>query len=175
MAVVLDGRIYVVGGGSPRPGAGLETWSFDPASGAWTAGLAPIPTERNHLAAVAFDGRVWAIGGRIGSNLDTVESYDPATDRWTVESPLAEPQGALTAGVIDGRIHAVGGEDLDSFQAMDLHQAFDPADGTWRRYPDLPRPRHGLASGVIDEHWIVVGGGPVADYSASDRVDVYEP
>jgi N-acetylneuraminic acid mutarotase len=120
-AITIGDRIYVVAGVSTRPGAGRETWSFDPVASTWTAGLAAIPTEGNHLAAVAFEGRVWAIGGRVGSNVAAVESYDPAADAWTVETPLADPQGALTAAALGGRIHAVGGEDLDTFQAMDLH------------------------------------------------------
>jgi hypothetical protein len=174
-AVALASRIYVVGGVSTVAGAGRETWAYDPAADRWITGLAPIPTERNHLAAVAFEGRVWAIGGRVGSNLATVESYDPASDTWRTEPPLALPQGALTAAVVDGRIHVVGGEDLDTFQALKVHQVFDPTTRAWLRGPDLPRPRHGLASGVVDGRWIVVGGGPVADYSATSRVDVFEP
>src|SRR6516164_4551593 len=51
----------------------------------WTA-LAYIPTARDHLAAAAIDGRLYAVGGRIDGNysrnLSSNEVYDPATNRW---------------------------------------------------------------------------------------------
>ena len=43
---------------------------------------APLPTSRAGLALVAFDGKIFAIGGVRGNNkaTRTVEIYDPATD-----------------------------------------------------------------------------------------------
>jgi hypothetical protein len=40
---------------------------YDPAANRWTA-LAYVPTARDHLAAAAMDGRVYAVGGRIDGN-----------------------------------------------------------------------------------------------------------
>src|SRR5262249_25144446 len=40
---------------------------YDPAANKWTA-LAYVPTARDHLAAAALDGRIYAVGGRIDGN-----------------------------------------------------------------------------------------------------------
>jgi hypothetical protein len=176
-AVAIQDRIYVFGGVTPAGpgGAALETWAYEPATGTWITGLAPIPTQRNHLVGVALDGRAWAIGGRWDLNETAVASYEPRTDTWRSEAPLPVATGGATAVVLGGRIHVTGGEDFVSFSTIGAHQVYDPATSDWALGPQLPLPRHGLASAVIGGEWIVVGGGPAADYSASPRVDVFAP
>ena len=63
---------------------------YDPASDTWSTG-AEMPMPRHHLAAVVVDGRIWAIGGRVGTRIqDRVDIYDPATDTWSSGPPLPE-------------------------------------------------------------------------------------
>ncbi|MBD7940267.1 Kelch repeat-containing protein [Brevundimonas guildfordensis] len=59
------GRLVAFGGEwFDRPGGGVfaETWLYDPARDAWTAGPA-MRTPRHGLAAASVDGTVYAIGG----------------------------------------------------------------------------------------------------------------
>ena len=86
---------------------------------------------------------------------------------------LPTQRGALTAAVVDGRIHVTGGErESGTFRE---HEVWDPVKRAWERWPDLPSPRHGLASGEIDGQWIVAGGGKVPDLSVSDIVEIFTP
>ena len=66
----------------------------------WTA-LAYVPTARDHLAAAAVDGRLYAVGGRIDGNysrnLTSNEAYDPATDRWEQRAPMPTARSGIAA------------------------------------------------------------------------------
>ena len=98
--------LYVVGG----DGETSRVLIYDPASDTWSTG-AEMPVHRNHLAAVAADGRVWAIGGRVAAGIqDRVDIYDPATDTWSSGPPLPEATSAASEGVLGSVIVISGGE-----------------------------------------------------------------
>ena len=59
------GRIWAFGGewfGRGRGGVYAETWAYDPATDAWTAGP-PMPTPRHGLAAASVGDAVYAVAG----------------------------------------------------------------------------------------------------------------
>src|SRR5262249_37094456 len=82
---------------------------YDPAANRWTA-LAYVPTARDHLAAAAMDGRLYAVGGRIDGNysrnLASNEAYDPATGRWEQRAPLPTARSGIAAA---GAVRRGGG------------------------------------------------------------------
>lgn len=179
-AAVANGRIYVVGGATFTPGARSTTLmprapgrtlgtveEYDPAANTWRSRSA-MPTARNHLAVAAVNGKIYAIGGRVGagfitlaSNTDAVEAYDPASDRWTgVRARMPTPRSGLAWGVYKGHIIVAGGEFQDNrmLATYKAVEAFDPARNQWRILPSMPVPRHGLASGVIGDQLHLVSG-----------------
>ena len=107
-AVVLDGKIHVLGGGN-----GVSTLAdhsvYDPATNRWSR-LAPLRRPKGSPAAVVFGGRIYAIGGRSG-NLDygDVDIYDADGDRWT-RGPSIPPRGTHGAVVYRGSLYVFGGE-----------------------------------------------------------------
>jgi non-specific serine/threonine protein kinase len=173
-SVVLDGRIYVVGGvtdgDNPR-----AVWAYDIAGGTWVTDIAPLPTEREHLTAVAANGMVIAIGGRKIHQIGAVEAYDPKTNAWKALPDLPTPRGGSAAGLIGDVIHVAGGENLNDSTTYAQHEALDLATMAWSKGPDLPTKRHGVASAVVDGRWYVIGGGRAAGLSVSDFVEVYTP
>jgi N-acetylneuraminic acid mutarotase len=177
MAAV-DGVAYVIGGVGDDFRA---VWTFDTAVGAWASDRAPLPTAREHLAAVTVDGAVYAIGGRWGpsGNLATVERYDPATDAWDRLPDLPTARSGLAAAVVDGRVHVVGGEDLNEGRAFDAHEVLDPAALRWEAAAPLTAPRHGVAAVGVDGSMYVIGGATAAGarsvYSMTATVDRYAP
>ena len=175
-AVAVGGRLYVLGGVIPSQTQRAPTWRYDPASGEWDRDLAPLPTYREHVAAVGLhDGTILVIGGRASTDLAAVEKYDTATDTWTSLPPLPTARGGLTAGLLDGQVHVVGGESIDSPGVFPQHEVLDLVTLTWAEAPPLDRGRHGLGSGVIDGRWYVAAGGPNPDLSVSDRLDIFTP
>jgi non-specific serine/threonine protein kinase len=174
-SVAIDGRIYVVGGvveGTRDPHA---VWAYDIASGEWQTDIAPLPTEREHLTAVAADGHLIAVGGRKIHQIGAVESYDPGTNVWTNLPEMPTPRGGNAIGLIGNKIHLTGGENLNDNSTYAQHEVLDLATMAWSRGPDIPTKRHGVASAVVDDRWFVIGGGRAAGLSVSDFVEIYTP
>ncbi len=176
--VAHGGQLYVIGGVGPEPATVLV---YDPKQDRWSRLAAPLPTLREHLTAVPFDGSIYVIGGRWRGqgNLAAVEILDPAAAAWSTAAAMPTPRGGLTASALGGRIHVAGGEDLESGDTFAAHEVYDPATARWTTAPPLPTARHGLASGAIGGRWYVVGGGEQAGamtfLSLSDLIEVYRP
>ena len=160
-SAIVDGKVYVVGGVTPR-GLADRALVFDLATGTWST--APGPTPREHLAATAVDGRLYALGGRVGgpdSNLDTFEVYSPESQRWDALQAVPEPRSGGGLAAAGGRLVAVGGERLtDTIRSV---YAFDLAAGSWQRLADFPTPRHGLAVVGVGDRVYAIGGSPIPD------------
>jgi len=76
-AVVIGGAVYIFGGNTGG-GTTSATIQFGPDLATWSDQL-PMPTPRQELAAVAFAGRAYALGGRGGTAAPTaVEVFEPA-------------------------------------------------------------------------------------------------
>src|SRR3954454_21959146 len=168
-AAVLGGRLYVVGGIGDR-GLARNALEFDVRRGRWRPVAGPTPRE--HLAVVAAQGRLYALGGRTAgfdTNLATVESWRPGERAWRREPTLPEPRGGTGAAVIGARIVSVGGEAPQG--TIPSVYVFDTRSRTWSRAGDLPRPRHGLGVATVDSTVYVVGGGPEPGLTVSDAND----
>jgi Kelch motif len=160
-AVVGD-TFYVVGGVSEGPlGRDLARRAFalDLRARRWRA--IPGPTPREHLAAAASGGRVYALAGRL-AGLDTnrgdLEVYDAAARRWRRLPPVPDPRGGTGAAALNGRIVSIGGEAPSGTQR--LVYAYRPTTRRWTQLPDLPTPRHGLGVVALGDRVYTLAGGP---------------
>ena len=138
-ACVLDGQIYAFGGntklGDPVLVPLVEV--YDPATDTWTQ-ASDMPWSRNHHTASVVDGKMYIIGGATGTPGDgefmspVVDVYDPATDTCTTAADFPTPRWDLTAAVVDGKIHTIGGrvgepDDLpDNLSRVSTVEEFDP-------------------------------------------------
>jgi N-acetylneuraminic acid mutarotase len=115
-AVVLDGRIYALGGDHGFNAGALSQKSvyvWDPsAPGAWTK-AADLPSPRSHASSATFvlDERIVVVGGRLNAspNLAEVVSYDPAANAWTQMTPLPMPRSTGVGGAVGHVIFYSGG------------------------------------------------------------------
>lgn len=181
VAVTVGEKIYVIGGatlppdskepavlpGRPHVSVGAVE-EYDPATNTWRARTS-MPTPRNHATAGAINGKIYVIGGRVGtsfissgsSNIDVVEEYDPAADAWgAARARMPSARSAMASGVYEGRIYVTGGEGQDAqrmytFRAL---EAYDPATNTWAVLPSMPVSRHGLAGAVVGNRLHMVSG-----------------
>ncbi|MDZ7730649.1 MAG: hypothetical protein U5K37_06590 [Natrialbaceae archaeon] len=173
-AVALDGTIYVCGGHTT---GSHEVLAFDGQS--WER-LAPIPTPRNHLVAVAHEGQVLTLAGRKGwDNVGTVEAYDPATDSWDRHDATPTPRSGAGAAAIDGAVYLAGGENPETVSGWttDRHEVY--RGNEWAEAPTLPLALHGVASLAHEGTFYVIGGawrqGVTSVTAWSDRVFAYSP
>ncbi|WP_370326053.1 protein kinase [Euzebya sp.] len=164
-AAATVGDLLVVTGGQDSAGELIATTEvFDGES--WRE-VAPLPTPREHLALVADDQHVYAVGGRelsSDANLATLERYDPATDTWEPLPDMPTARGGLAAAMVEGTLVAIGGEQpLGVFAEV---EAYDVAAGTWTAWPSLPIARHGLAASASADSIFTMGGALEATHAA---------
>ena len=206
VAVLVGDRIYVMGGAGYHPnekrtefglGANVPHRAmnsnevYDPATNTWEK-RSPMPTGRNHISAGAVNGKIYVLGGRVGSVFvnasptDVVEEYDTATDTWGfAKARMPRPRTGTAFGTYGGKIYMAGGEYLDNnivgtFRDAD---AYDPATNSWTALPPLAIPRHGLIGAVIGNRFYVVSGhmqsgaagGSELDSELNDIFEITEP
>ncbi len=199
VAVTWKNRMYYLGGATSVPGAKSPVLrftgasdrsvgtleSYDPAANAWQT-LAPMSTGRNHFGAAVVDGRIYAIGGRLGStfivrstNTNLVEEYDIARNRWESSTPMPIASSGLSVNEYAGLIF-VGGGEYQSPQVVAAYRAFevfDPATGSWGELPSMPVPRHGFQGAVVGGDLYYIGGDIQSDFEGyfvpTPQVDVY--
>ncbi len=182
-AAAINGKIYVIGGASTLPGASDPAIRFDgqprdnvvgvneeydPATNSWKT-RATMPTARNHFLTAQVGGKIYAIGGRLGStfitrssNTDINEEYDVAQDLWRTRAAMPTARSGVAGGVHGGKIYVAGGEFQNDkiMAAFRAFEAYDPQTNTWdANLPRMRIPRHGFAGAVIGDRLHVVAGG----------------
>ena len=174
---VVDGKMYVIGGNAKSKGGGLgfctdANEAFDPVRDTWTT-RAAMPTARCHIAAVALNGLIYAVGGtNTGGSVrySTVEIYNPTTNSWTKGTPMPTARDQVTAGVIDGILYVAGGMKLSG--ALDTVEAFDPKTNRWTTKAHMPTPRFQHAAVVVNGSLFVIGG--VNGLTLVPTIDVFD-
>jgi N-acetylneuraminic acid mutarotase len=139
-AVVLDGKVHVIGGGNSRSTLADHS-EYDPATNKWTE-RAPLSRSKGSPAAVVFGGKLYSIGGRSGpSDFGDVEIYDPSADRWIAGPPI-EPRGTAGAAVYCGTIYVFGGESQAKRATLDEVLRLDVASGAWTQATPMRSARN---------------------------------
>ena len=156
-AATVGRKLYVVGGVGPN-GLARGAFALDLKTGRWASFGGPTPRE--HLAATAAGGKVYAVGGRLAgldTNLRTFEAYSPQTRRWTKLAAVPESRGGTGAAFAKGLVVSVGGEAPQG--TIGSVYGYDVAKKRWRRLANLPTPRHGIGVATIAGRVYVIGGG----------------
>jgi Kelch motif protein len=168
-AATADGTVWVVGGRT-RDALATTMLALDLRTLRWR--VAPGPRPREHLAATALGGKVYAIGGRqagYDTNVATVQAYDPHANRWRRMPDLPAPRGGTGAASVAGRVVSIGGESLQGTERAVW--ALRPSTGRWARLPDLPTARHGLGVVALGGRVWAVAGGPEPGLTVSGAVE----
>jgi serine protease len=122
----------------------------------------PIPVAVNGNAQAAVNGKVYVIGGWVGSNLSgLVQIYDTATDTWTTGAPKPTPTTYIYAAAINGKIYVPGGYNGDFNTADNLYNTFeiyDTATDSWSTGAPLPTPLSGAEVEAVNGKLYLLGG-----------------
>jgi len=160
-------------GGLAEDGRSLATnEALFPGETAWRA-LAPLPQQRDHLAAVELAGRLWAVAGSPGwFNQETSTSlwvYDAQADRWEDRAPLPLGRAAHAAAVVDGQIYVAGGMGPEPQRLL----AYDARADSWALRAPMSRPREHLAAAAPGGRLYVIGGrwGDVGNVAMLEEYD----
>lgn len=168
-SAVVDGKLYVAGGQitdsgtTPGPATAiLEV--FDPATNTWSTAH-PMPTARMGLTLTAYNGKLYAIGGRTDgssvSAVNTVEIYNPATNVWTAGTGLGlAPRYHAAAAAINtsfGDLIVVAGGEFET-AVLGGVQGYNPLSNAWVNLAALPTARGQLAMVQANNRLYAVGG-----------------
>lgn len=174
-AVVLDGKLYVLGGMDANGTIVATVDAYDVAAGRWES-RAPMPTPRSSHMAVALDGLIYVLGGYEVTNgqtyrSSTVKAYDPATNNWSARANMGTG-GASGAAALGGKLYVFGGDDINGYRA--IVEEYDPASDSWRHHSRLSQERQRHAAVALHGR-IYVLGGMDADGRPLATVEVYDP
>jgi len=161
---VVNGKIYIIGGGVDRENVLSLVEEYDPESGSWTK-KADMPTPRGGLSTSVVNGKIYAIGGaRIqGMPLSVVEEYDPVTDTWEKKADMPTARYALSSSVVNGKIYTIGGSlvpDIANwiFPKGTVIEEYDPVTNKWTKKTDMPTARGNLSTCAVNGKIYAMGG-----------------
>jgi N-acetylneuraminic acid mutarotase len=158
-ANVVDGKIYVIGGGQRAPNTNFGVNEvYDPETNTWTT-KTPLPTGVEHHTSAVVDNKIYVMGGAVKVTLNQI--YDTETDTWSSGAPLPKGVDAAAAVVTSGvyapkRIHVIGGK--QNLDAVKFNQIYDPETDTWSTGNPMPTARYGLGVAIIDDVLYAIGG-----------------
>lgn len=155
-----------------------------PTSSSWLT-LAPMNTIRSHCGTAAMGGKLYVFGGGGPEfkSLQTVEIYDPKTDRWTFGPEMPTLRSGVVAVNLNEQAYVMGGgfrRPDGTFNFLTVVEIFDPKTGAWAKGPDLLQRHDAPAATVFNDTIYLFGGhhpeatgGPMTDpaFSFSERLD----
>ncbi len=143
-----------------------------PTAGTWTPTSNGLSLLRySFRATTLLDGRVLVEGGFApGSYTTEAEIYDPATNAWSVISPMNQGRGEQSATLLaDGRVLVAGGY---AGPVLSSAEIFDPSTGQWQVTGSMNVNRTRQAAvRLCDGRVLVVGGWNGQGISAAETYD----
>ena len=165
-AALLDRNLHFFGGtNGDRTEDVVDHWviSLDDPNPQWRE-AAPLAVGRNHIAGVALDGKIYAVGGQLNDAaaaifLKNFDVYDPVTDEWNRLPDLPTPRSHFTASTLvdEGRIILVAGQ-TRHLTALTNVTAYDVNTNQWIELTPLPAERSAPVAAVIGSELYVSGG-----------------
>ena len=135
--------------------------------------LAPMPEPRAGMAAVAYDGNIYAIAGEGPEGVSgSVFRYLTAEDRWETLSDKPTPVTDVEGVVIGEKVYIPGGTTAGG-QSTTVLEIYDPRRDTWETGAPLPTPVSAYALVDFEGKLYLFGGWD--GEKALDMVWIYEP
>ena len=189
-SLVIDDKLYVLGGYEDNVVSSRRVDVFDPADGSWTQ-LQDCPSRISHVDLVEDDSGFWFAGGMKDKPdrptkdhiIAEVWHFDPELDRYTAAPLLPGPRAGGALARIDNRLHYVSGLMADRDTDSQDHFVFDLAEWSktgsadWTRAAPIPTPRNQHSVGVLNGQIYIIGGQFNHDSQQLDQalVDIYDP
>eukprot|EP00811_Abedinium_folium_P034334 NODE_7223_length_1598_cov_6.222978.p1 GENE.NODE_7223_length_1598_cov_6.222978~~NODE_7223_length_1598_cov_6.222978.p1 ORF type:complete len:311 (+),score=59.70 NODE_7223_length_1598_cov_6.222978:163-1095(+) len=146
-------RLDISGNGASDSGGGSSNSSWMPLP-ALSAG------PRRGLAAAAFNGALWAIGGSSGRcALPVVERLDPGADRWCAGPPLYGRRYMLATVPLGGSLYVLGGAGDGGLVLATVERLGPGKDADWSAARPLPSIRSHLAAAAPGDGALYAIGG----------------
>jgi N-acetylneuraminic acid mutarotase len=165
-AVVINNKIYVLGGMDSSFVNNAVNEVYDPLRDTWDTTKQPMHYPRAFLSAVTVNDTIYAIGGGMPTTTQTVEAYDTATNTWTFKADMLSLRFGAAAGVIDGIIYNVGGNHYES-----NCEAYNPTTDEWTPKAPIPETYGGIIVAPYGGLLYAFGGGFDTTFSTTYAFD----
>jgi N-acetylneuraminic acid mutarotase len=186
MGTVAVGNSIYFAGGYPATATNqtfstTAVWRYDTVTNTFSD-LPPLPAARGGGALAALGRVLHFFGGSDAARKDAAQHWqldlDDLAAGWVARAPLPVATNHVAGVVLDGRVHAIGGQqnqDSAAIQRAEV-QVYDPATNAWTSLAPLPLARsHITGSTFVRSGRILVLGGIGPGNSVIRRVDSYNP
>ena len=153
----------------------------------------------DHRAVITSDGKIYVIGGyriekrkiitpdgRTDDELypaltNTMECYDPGTNKWEYKSPLIKKELMQFAAVVgpDDKIYVFGGaagmSTEPSTPILDIVEVYDPRTDSWSPREPMPEPRDSHDAVLAADGKIYIMGGSNKHGPPLKDTFIYDP
>ncbi|XP_004492506.1 uncharacterized protein [Cicer arietinum] len=136
--------------------------------------LKPMNYLRSYASVVELNGEIYVFGGGNDCDwYDSVESYNPIHDNWTLRPSLKQKKGSLAGAALKGKIFAVGGGNgFDCFSDVEM---LDLDIGRWIPTRSMIDKRFALAAVELNGAIYATGGFDGKNYlNTAERFDPRE-
>lgn len=179
-AVASDGRTLWAAGGFSNFKASGDVLRYSPRTRRWKT-VTHLRLPRGAGGAGFIDGRLYVVGGAPPTlpnpnrtPYGALESYDPATGRWTPGPDMPTPRHHLAATVLGGKLYVIGGREPGEF-SLDSFESYDPRTKQWTKLPPLPFGVGGDGAVTVEGRIVVIGGGDDAEHWVAPAAWSFDP
>ena len=155
-----QGTCFYFGGLGTGNALTAYSQKYDIASGTWTR-ITDLPTAVFGAVGGYIDGKVYVAGGFTSETspwppTDALQVYDVAGDSWSAGPAMPLARGAITGGVVDGKLYVTAGMD-QTYEWRSLHE-YDPNTNAWTEKSGAP-DFFTFGAGAGSATRLYVGGG----------------
>jgi Kelch motif/Secretion system C-terminal sorting domain len=177
-SVVLNGKVYIIGGLEPGGISTAKVHVYDPVNNTWSTS-APLPMAMHHLACAVAYSKIYVLGGYTSNPFQPVTytyEYDPVLNNWVSKAPVPTVRGASAAAEMNGKIYVIGGAGYNLLQSNNINEVYDPVMNLWETKAPMPTERDHHAVISVDSLIYSIGGRNFSFNIGSTRVvEAYSP
>jgi N-acetylneuraminic acid mutarotase len=180
-SVVLDNKIYVIGGGTDNRVLVEKLQVYDPVTDQWDLSKSTPLYPRYAQGACTVNGKIYVFGGAIeypGPVYDNIQVYDPETNKWKDHGTMTSPRDAFSTVAYDGKIYLLGGgtnEPSSNAEILDLVEVYDPEVNSWETLAPMPSPRAYFSACVVNGKIYAIGGIHKFPFPGLTTIFEYDP
>ena len=128
--MVLDGKIYIMGGIGDGDVELDTVEAYDPQADSWQQ-VASMPHPAFLHSAAAMGGKIYVTGGFELSQTNSTSSvyeYDPQADAWTQRASMGNARRNHASAAVGGKLYVFGGSNHGCLNSVEV---YDPASDSW--------------------------------------------
>jgi len=171
-AVVLEDKIWVIGGARNEHHAVNTVEIYDPQNDTWLSNGPSLRHARDNATAQVVGDRIYVFGGRsMHTVYDDVEMLDPHSGQWQIVSKMPSPLFGMASVVVDSTIWLIGGSSPNNSFSARIY-IYNPSKNEWSTLAANLNIARGSPMAAVFDHTVYVFGGfyfgPLANYERYD-------